>query len=323
MYRYIVNRVLMMIPVIIGVTFLIFFMMDLAPGDATDVVAMEYSEEALQQLREDLHLDEPLLVRYFIYMKDLLRGDLGYSYMSQVHVWDLYVQRFPYTLVLAVSSVLLGVVLSIPLGILAAKKNGSLTDNACTVAAMFGLSVPNFWFGLLLILLFSKILGWFPSYGADEGWKSLVLPAITVGIDTMAALVRTTRSSMLDVLRADYLRTARAKGVDERVVINKHGLRNALIPIITVFGGQLGGAFGGAVITENVFTWPGLGQSLVAGIKARDTTLVCGFIIMFVIMISVTQLLVDLAYAFVDPRIKSQYASGKTKKRAQKGGVQA
>lgn len=323
MYRYIVNRILMMIPVIIGVTFLIFFMMDLAPGDATDIVADEYSPEALEQLRKDMNLDKPLIIRYILYMKDLLSGDFGYSYVNKMPVWDLYVQRLPYTLVLAFSSVFLGLLLSVPLGILAARKHGSLTDNACTVAAMFGLSVPNFWFGLLMILLFSKILGWFPSYGASDGWKSLVLPAITVGIDTMAALVRTTRSSMLDVLRADYLRTARAKGVDERIVINKHGLRNALIPIITVFGGQLGGAFGGAVVTENVFTWPGLGQMLVSGIKQRDTTLVCGFIIMFVVMISVTQLVVDLAYAFVDPRIKSQYASGKKRNRVRKGGAQA
>lgn len=289
--------------------------MELAPGDITDIIAEEWSAEDLNALREELNLDKSVIYRYFIYMGNLLRGDMGYSYLLKADVWDLYAQRFPNTVLLALASVFVCVVLSIPLGIYSALKRGTPIDNICTVGALLGLSIPNFWLGLLLIIVFSQMLGWLPSYGATEGIKSVILPAFTVGTGMMATMARTTRSSMLDVLRADYLRTARAKGVDEKLVINKHGLRNALIPIITVFGTQLGSCFGGAVVTENVFTWPGIGQLLVSAIKQRDTTLVCGCLIMSVFMICVVQLLVDLAYAFVDPRLRSQYTSDNKKKK--------
>ena len=308
----------MLIPVIIGVSFLIFCMMEMAPGDITDVIADTWTPEDVAKLRAELNLDKNVFYRYVIYMKDLLQGDLGYSYLLKADVWQLYIQRIPNTVKLAFSSILISIVLSLPLGIYAALKHGTPIDNLCTVGALLGLSIPNFWLGLMLIILFAQILGWLPSFGADDGIKSLILPAITIGTGIMATMARTTRSSMLDVLRADYLRTARAKGVDESKVITKHGLRNALIPIITVFGAQLGAGLGGAVVTENVFSWPGVGQLMVTAIKQRDTTLVCGVLIMTVIMISVTQLLVDLAYAFVDPRLRSQYAIKKKKKEAKK-----
>ncbi len=319
MYRYIIKRILMLLPVIIGVSFLIFCMMEAAPGDITDIIASEWTEEDLTALRQELHLDRSLFYRYFAYMWDLLHGDLGYSYLLKADVWSLYIQRIPKTLLLAVASVVVCVVLSLPLGIYAALKHGTPIDNICTVGALLGLSIPNFWLGLLLIILFAQILGWLPAYGANDGIKSVILPAFTVGTGMMAIMARTTRSSMLDVLRADYLRTARSKGVDEKVVINKHALRNALIPIITVFGSQFGGCIGGSVVTENVFTWPGVGQLLVSAIKKRDTTLVCGLLIMTVIMISIVQLIVDILYAYVDPRLKSQYAnSGKRKSKRKK-----
>ena len=318
MHRYIFKRVLMLIPVIIGVSFLIFCMMELAPGDITDVIADTWTPEDVAKLRAELNLDKNVIYRYVLYMKDLLRGDLGYSYLLKADVWALYIQRFPNTVKLAFSAIILCTLMSLPLGIYAALKHGTSIDNLCTVGALLGLSIPNFWLGLMLIILFAQILGWLPSFGADDGIKSLILPAITIGTGIMATMARTTRSSMLDVLRADYLRTARSKGVDESKVITKHGLRNALIPIITVFGAQLGGGFGGAVVTENVFSWPGVGQLLVTAIKQRDTTLVCGVLIMTVIMISVTQLVVDLAYAFVDPRLRSQYANTKKKKKEAK-----
>lgn len=321
MHRYILKRFLMLIPVILGVSFIVFFLMDLAPGTILDVIGTEMDAASKEAIIEELGLNRSVFYRYFLFMKGLVVGDLGFSYTYNAPVMELYLQRVPYTIQLALASMLVCVVLSLPLGIWAALKHGTLADNFCSVLAILGLSIPNFWLGLLLIVLFAQILGWLPSYGAKEGLKSLILPAFTVGTGMMATMTRTTRSSMLDVLRSDYLRTARAKGVDERIVVNKHGLRNALIPIITVFGTQLGGCFAGAVVTENVFSYPGVGQLMVAGINRRDTTLVCGFITMSVIMISVVQLLVDILYAYVDPRLRSQYASGKSRKKSVTGGA--
>ena len=315
MGKYILKRILMLIPVIIGVSLLIFVMLDLAPGTVLDIIANDYSPEQLEELRHELGYDRSVFYRYGMYMWDLLHGDLGSSYVYKAPVWDLYMQRFPSTLKLAGASVLVSIILSIPLGIIAARKHGSLTDNASMVAALLGLSMPNFWLGLMLIILFSLQLGWFPSAGDTEGIKSLILPAITIGTGLMATLTRTTRSSMLDVIRSDYLRTARAKGVPEKTVIRKHALKNALIPIITVIGTQMGRTLGGSVVTENVFSWPGNGRLTIEAVKQRDTITVTGCIIMSVIMISIIQLIVDITYAFVDPRLKSQYSSSSKRKR--------
>lgn len=316
MAKYVWKRILMLIPVIIGVSFLIFIMLDLAPGTILDIIANDYSPEQLAELRHTLGYDRSVFYRYGMYMWDLLHGDLGVSYIYKAPVWSLYMQRLPSTLKLAGASVLVSIILSIPLGILAARKHGSLTDNASMVAALLGLSMPNFWLGLMLIIFFSLQLGWFPSSGDTEGIKSLILPAITIGTGLMATLTRTTRSSMLDVIRSDYLRTARAKGVPEKTVIRKHALKNALIPIITVIGTQMGRTLGGSVVTENVFSWPGIGRLTIEAVKQRDTITVTGCIIMSVIMISIIQLLVDITYAFVDPRLKSQYSSSSKRRKA-------
>jgi len=318
-HRYIIKRLVMLIPVILGVSFLVFFMMELAPGDVTDVLGDGWTEEDLAALRAELNLDKNVFERYLIYMWDLLHGDMGYSPMLKQSVWDLYAQRFPNTLLLTLWAAVLCAVVSVPLGIFAALHRGTFIDNLCTAGALLGMSIPHFWLGLLLIILFSQTLGWLPSYGSDGSIKSVIMPVITVGTGGMATMTRITRSAMLDVLQADYMRTARSKGVDERVVVNKHGLRNALIPIITIFGSQLGISLGGSLVTENVFTWPGIGQLLVNAIKQRDTTLVCGLLIMSVIVICLMQLLVDLAYAFVDPRLKGQYLSPSKKKKAKEG----
>ncbi len=315
MGKYIVKRVIMLIPVIIGVSLLIFIMLDLAPGTVLDQIANDYTPEQLAALEHELGYDRSVFYRYGMYMWDLLHGDLGTSYIYKAEVWDLYMQRLPATLLLAGASVLVSIVLSIPLGILAATKHGSLTDNASMVAALLGLSMPNFWLGLMLIIVFSLNLGWLPSSGFKDGFRSLILPAITIGTGLMATLTRTTRSSMLDVIRSDYLRTARAKGVPEKTVIRKHALKNAMIPIITVIGTQMGRTLGGSVVTENVFSWPGVGRLTIDAVKQRDTIMVTGCIIMSVIMISLIQLLVDITYAFVDPRLKSQYASGGGKRK--------
>ncbi len=222
MSRYIIRRVLMLIPVIIGVSLLVFVLLDLAPGNVLDMIASDYTPEQLAELEHELGYDRSVFYRYGMYMLDLLHGDLGTSYIYKAEVWDLYMQRLPSTLKLAAASVLVSILLSIPLGIKAATKHGSLTDNVSMVAALLGLSMPNFWLGLMLVVVFSLNLGWLPSSGDKQGILSLILPAITVGTGLMATLTRTTRSSMLDVIRSDYVTTARAKGQEESIVILKH-----------------------------------------------------------------------------------------------------
>ncbi len=311
MYKYVLKRLLMIIPVIIGVSLIIFVAMDLAPGSAVDVLKTDdMTEEELRILEHTLGLDQPMLVRYAKYMYGLIRGDLGTSYISHQDVIKTYFDKLPATIVLALASLVVAIAISIPLGIVSAVHHGSLIDNVSMVFALLGLSMPNFWVGLLLIIYLSNKLGWFPS-GGFSGFRSVILPAITLGTGFTATITRTTRSSMLDVLNADYLRTARAKGVDEKVVVSRHGLKNALIPIITVAGTNLGAMLGGSVLTETVFAWPGVGRLIIDSVGSRDTPMVTGSIIMTTILISVVLLVVDLLYAFVDPRLKSRYAKGR------------
>ena len=227
MHRYIIKRLLLMIPVIIGVSFLVFFIMDLAPGDAVDILAPEgATAEDLEAIRHDLGLDQPVIVRYVKYMGGMLHGDMGVSYVSKTDVFDTYMEKLPATIKLSFASILVSILLSVPLGIYSATRQGTVQDNISMIVAMIGLSMPNFWLGLLLIIVFSLNLGWFPS-GGDQTLSSIVLPAITIGTGLMATLTRTTRSSMLDVLKQEYLRTARAKGIPEKIVITSHALRNA------------------------------------------------------------------------------------------------
>ena len=307
MYKYVLKRLLMLIPVIIGVSFLVFFIMSLSPGDPARTILGETAPiEAVEALREELGLNDPVLKRYVDYMGGLLHGDMGTSYKSNRPVFDEIMVRFPATLKLSLWGMLFAVVLSIPIGIISATKQYSLVDGVSMVGALLGVATPNFWLGLILIIVFSLNLKWFPSGGMD-GWKSYIMPVITLGTGCMASITRTTRSSMLEVIRQDYIRTARAKGVKQRVVITRHALRNALIPVITVIGLQFGYLLGGAVLTETVFSWPGVGTYLVNSIKAKDTPSVMGCVIVFSIAFSIVNLLVDLLYAFVDPRIKSKY----------------
>ena len=315
MYRYVIKRLLLMIPVIIGVSFLVFFIMDMAPGDAVDVLAPEgATAEDLEAIRHDLGLDKPVVVRYIDYMAGMLHGDLGVSYISKTDVFQTYVEKLPATIKLSFASILISVILSVPLGIYSATRQGTIQDNISMAFAMIGLAMPHFWLGLLLIIVFSLKLQWFPS-GGDQTLSSIVLPAITIGTGLMPTLTRTTRSSMLDVLKQEYLRTARAKGIPEKVVVMSHALRNALIPIITIIGTQLAGVLGGSVLTETVFAWPGVGRLIVDSLNMRDTPLVTGSIIMTTILLSFVLLLVDLLYAAVDPRIKAQYTTSKRGKK--------
>ena len=307
MHRYIIKRLLMLIPVLLGVAFIIFAIMNVAEGDPVyQVAGPDATEEQLEALREEMGLNGSLIERYFRYILNLLRGDLGTSYVSKMDVMKLYLQRLPNTLKLASLAMFVAVIISVPLGIVAAVNQNSWKDTLAMILALLGLSMPNFWLGLLLMLLFSLKLGWFPSGGA-EGFRSVVLPAVTVGVGLAALLTRTTRSSMLDVLRQDYLRTARAKGVSERKVVYHDALRNALIPIITIFGVQFSNVLGGSVLAETVFAWPGVGRLVVDAIDQRDIPTVTGALIMTTMLVTIVNLLVDIVYAYVDPRIKAQY----------------
>jgi len=297
----------MLIPVLLGVAFIIYAIMNVAEGDPVyQVAGPDATEEQLDALREEMGLNGSLLERYFRYIFKLLRGDLGTSYVSRMDVMQLYLQRLPNTLKLASVAMIVAVVISVPLGIVAAVNQNSIKDTVSMILALLGLSMPNFWLGLLLMLLFSLKLGWFPSGGA-EGLRSVVLPAVTVGVGLAALLTRTTRSSMLDVLRQDYLRTARAKGVSEKRVVFHHALRNALIPIITIFGVQFSNVLGGSVLAETVFAWPGVGRLVVDAIDQRDIPTVTGALIMTTMLVTIVNLIVDIVYAYVDPRIKAQY----------------
>lgn len=310
MYRYVIKRILMLIPVIIGISFLVYFVIDLAPGDIIGQIAPEDATvQEIAALRTEYGFDQPIVIRYINYMKGMVHGDLGTSYITGKDVFQSYMERLPATLILAFASIFVSIVISIPLGIISAIHQGTWKDNMTAVIALLGLSMPNFWLGLLLIIVFSLHLGLLPS-GGSGSILHIILPAITVGTGLTAMLTRTTRSSMLDVIRQDYLRTARAKGVSEKKVINKHALKNALIPIITVIGTQLGACLGGAVITETVFAWPGVGRLILDSVNSRDIPMVTGCIIMKTITISIILLIVDLLYAVVDPRIKAQYAKG-------------
>jgi len=308
MYRYVLKRLLLLIPVIIGVSFIVYFIISFAPGDPARIMAgAEASQEDIERIREEYGLNDSVIIRYVRYMANFLQGDMGTSYMTGGSVFDLCMKKLPATAALAGVSCLFTLVISIPLGIYSAINQNTWKDNIAMVMALLGVSIPTFWFGLLLILLFALRLGWFPS-GGNETPLSIILPALTLGINMLAFMTRTTRSSMLDVVRQDYLMLARAKGVTEKKVISKHALRNALIPIITTLGLEFGGLLGGAAMTESVFAWPGLGRLVVDAINQRDIPLVTGCVLITTILVSVVTLIVDILYAFVDPRIKAQYS---------------
>lgn len=312
MYRYIVRRLLMLIPVLLGATFIVFFIMNLSPEDpALIILGSDATPEAVSQLHVQLGLDKPLLERYAIFITNLLKGDLGKSYKNNLDVMSQILAKLPNTILLAFTGVIIAVLVGIPVGILSAKKQYSLFDNIAMVFTLILAASPAFWFGLMLVIIFSLNLRWFPSAGMGSGFfnsmKSLVLPAITLCGSTAALIARTTRSSMLEVIHQDYIDTARAKGVNESKITLRHELKNALIPIVTVIGLQFGVLLGGSVMTESVFSWPGIGRFVVEAIKSKDIPNVLGSVVMLSILFTIINLMVDILYAFIDPRIKSQY----------------
>lgn len=297
-----------MIPVVIGITFLVFMIMQLAPGDPVQMILGDNaSPEAVEAMRDEMGLNDNVLVQYGRYLVNLVQGDMGTSYVNKRPVADEVFSRVPATFKLAAVAAVVSIVIAIPLGILAAIKQNTLFDHSSMVVSLIGISMPAFWLALMLMLLFSLKLGWLPAQGAKDGWKSYVLPSIAIGFMQMAAIARTTRSSMLETIRQDYIRTARSKGITEREVIFHHSFRNALIPTVTIVGVQLGGLLGGAVLTETVFAWPGLGRLVVQAVNGRDVPVVLGCIVVLSVGFSIVNLVVDLLYGFIDPRVRSMY----------------
>ncbi len=297
----------MLLPVLLGVTFLVYLIISLTPGDvAAMMLGQGATQESVAALRHDMGLNDPIIIQYGRYLGRLLHGDMGLSYATQKPVIEEILSRFPNTLALAFCSILVSIAISIPVGVISAVKQYSLVDNLGMILALIGISMPSFWLGLILIIVFALGLGWFPSGGADH-LKSIVLPALTLGVASTASIARTTRSSMLEVIRQDYIRTAKAKGLDSITVILKHALRNAMIPTLTVIGLEFGELLGGAILTETVFSWPGIGRLMVESIQRKDTPMILGCIIVFSIAFSIVNLLIDILYAFVDPRIKTSY----------------
>ena len=314
MLRLIVKRILWLIPVILVVAFVVFALLEVMPGTFVDTMSgNRMTPEDYEALRSLYNLDKPMVYRYALYMYDLVQGDLGISYVTGGGVWDMYMSRLPNTLILSFTSLIIGSVAAVLLGNVAARHAGKLIDNVATTFSLIGMSMPGFWLGLLLLLVFSLQLGWLPAGGAGQGIRSLILPAICSSFMLMATTTRLTRSSMLEVLNADFLRTARAKGVPEKAVIRKHALGNAWIPILTSIGVALSMSLAGSVIVESVFDWPGVGRLATEALRARDVPSILGCVILTTILNVLVLLAVDILYAFVDPRIKSQYSAKKKK----------
>lgn len=304
--NYILRRLLHIIPVLFGVTLLTFSMLHLIPGDPAQILAgPDASASDIMALRQQMGLDRPLAVQYVDYLKGLAQGDLGRSMSTRRPVLDELMDRFPNTLILAVAGVGIAVLLGIPIGVLAAIRARTMVDHAAMVLALLGISAPAFWLGFILMMVFSVHLGWFPSAGY-RSWGHLVLPAFTLGTGAMAIVARMTRSSLLEVLNQDYVRTARAKGLHEVLVIAKHALRNALIPTTTVVGLSFGSLLGGAVLTEMVFAWPGLGRLIVYSIGIRDLPVIQGAVLLLALTFVLVNLGVDLLYGLIDPRVRRE-----------------
>ncbi|MDR1622811.1 MAG: ABC transporter permease [Synergistaceae bacterium] len=308
MIRYIIRRVLFLIPVLIGVAFCVFTLLYLTPGDPARMILGDMATEgAIQEFRAREGLDKPFLLQFGNYIYKAVRwGDIGRSYITKRPVMHEIMTVFPATLKLSAFAIVVAIIIGLPCGILSAIKQYSIFDTVTMIFAMIGLSMPVFWLGLLLILYFAVYLRWLPSSGFDT-FKSMILPSLTLSAQSISMITRMTRSSMLEVVRSDYIRTARSKGQKESVVIWVHALHNALIPVITLCGLQFGHLLAGAILTESIFAIPGVGRLMVESIKMRDYPVVQGGVLFVAVAFSVVNLLVDLVYAYIDPRIKAQY----------------
>ena len=312
MATYIIQRLLHLVPVLLGVSLAVFLLLQLTPGDpATAILGVQATPEEVARIRRAMGLDRPWWVQYGIWLGNVVRGDLGTSYQNKRPVSLLITQRLPATVELAAASLLVAATLGISTGVLSALRRYTPADYVFTSLALFGISMPSFWFAILLILIFSLYLGWFPasgyaplSEGLGKHLSHLVLPATALGLFNTGALMRFTRSSMLEVISQDYIRTARAKGLQEQWVVTRHALKNALIPTLTVLGLQVGFLLAGAVIIEQVFAWPGIGWLTLTAINQRDYPVVMGVVLIIALVFVMSNLIVDILYTWVDPRIR-------------------
>lgn len=301
---YFARRLLEAIPVIIAVTFIVFVSVRLIPGDPARVIAgLEATDATVEAIRADLGLDRPVLLQYVVFLRGLIVGDLGTSYYYGTPVIEEVLRRFPATMELALAGLAISIVVGIGIGVLSAVKRGTWWDRGTLVFAIAGVSMPSFWLALMLIIVFAVDLGWLPAGGYGT-WRHLVLPAVTLGLFGAGTIARLTRSSMLEVLRQDYVRTAAAKGLPFRSVLFKHALRNALVPVVTMLGLQLGAFLSRAVVTETVFGWPGIARLTVTAVLDRDFPLIQGSVLWLALVFIAANLFVDVVYAVIDPRIR-------------------
>lgn len=310
MKKYVFKRIMQMLLLLLGMSFLVFLSLYLAPGDPAELIAgPNATPEDILNVRAHLGLDKPFFTQYFIYLGNLLQGDLGTSLTTRQPILDEILVRLPYTLNLACASMIIAILIGIPTGIISALKRDTWVDNLLTTFSLAGISIPNFWLGSMLILLFSVVLGWFPTGGMThyfwvwKGFRQVFLPALALGLGVAAQFARIGRSAMLEVMQSDYIRTAKSKGLSMKKIVFVHALKNALIPILTVFGTSFGGLLGGAVITEQVFVINGLGTYLITAINTRNYPVVQSTVLFIAGMFIIVNLIVDLLYCVIDRRI--------------------
>jgi len=308
MHKYVIKRLLFVIPTILVVTFIVYSIMELTPSSpGRAILGPQATQEQVDMLNADIGYDKPFFTRYINYILNALQGDFGISYKTRRPVFAEIFARFPTTLRLALMGVIGSALIGIPLGVLSAVKQYSIVDAISTFSALLLAAIPVFWFGMMLVLLFSLKLGWLPASGIGS-WRHYVLPAVTLFLPGAAVILRMTRTTMLETIRQDYVRTAKAKGASRKRIIWYHSLKNALLPVITNLGMSFGFMLGGAVLTEAVFALPGLGTFIVSSIRSKDITIVMGSIVFLALLFCFILLVVDLIYAFLDPRIKAQYS---------------
>jgi len=304
MWRYTSRRLVMAVPVLLGVTFVTFVLLNIVPGDPVAIMLEKRSDPAVvDNVRRQLGLDKPWFVQYWSFVVNALKGDLGRSFFTRVQVLPELLSKFRITLKLAASAYAVAIVVGVSTGITAAVRHNTMMDSATMVGAMIGICAPLFWTAILLQIFFGLHLGWLPISG-HESWRSFILPAVALGSRFAASIARITRTSMLEVIRQDYIRTALSKGLSRRIVIYKHALRNALIPMVTLVGMQVGGLMGGSMLTETVFAIPGLGRYYIEALYQRDFPVVQGMVLFTAVVFVLANLVVDLSYAFIDPRIR-------------------
>lgn len=305
MVAYVIRRIILIIPIVLGVTLVSFIILHSIPGDPAEVIAgMDGSKEILEKIRADLGLDKPLPIQYLVFIKNILiHGDFGYSYRTQRPVSQEIKGRFINSIKLGVTAIVIAILIGLICGTLSAIKENSKLDRFFTISSLISLSTPTFWSGLLLIIFFSVYLKWLPA-GGMSGLKSYILPAIALGLPASAVIIRMVRTSLLEVLHENYIRTAKAKGLSPLRIILRHALKNALIPTVTIIGLQFGWLLGGTVVVETVFSWPGMGQLIITGILGRDYPMVQGAIIVLAFAFICINLFVDILYTYLDPRIQ-------------------